>query len=94
MPKQLITTNSTGELVLRRYTRKFNGNTINPTNFDKAHLKAYLKGYQNFRHGYDEKGNPLWYQVQGRLYVEEIPLQVSTNNIETNNIETNAQQKD
>lgn len=77
MPKQLITTNSTGELVMRRFVRKFNGNTDKMSNFDKAHLKAYLKGYQNFRHGYDEKGNPLWFKVQGRLFVEEVPLQIN-----------------
>lgn len=82
MPKQLVTTNSIGELVLRRYVRKFNGNTVNMNNFDKKHLRAYLKGYQNFRHGYDNEGNPLWYKVQGMLYVEEIPLKTQENNAE------------
>jgi hypothetical protein len=78
MPKKLITTNSMGELVMRRFVRRFNGNTINGNNFDKAHLKAYLKGYQNFRYGYDNEGNPIWYKVQGRLFVEETPLQINT----------------
>ena len=78
MPKKVITTNSMGELVMRRFVRKFNGNTDKVSNFDKAHLKAYLKGYENFRYGYDNDGNPVWYKVQGKLFVEEIPLQINT----------------
>ena len=34
-----------------RKTRKFLGNTINPTSIEKAELKAYLKGKSNFTHG-------------------------------------------
>ena len=79
-----------GELVMRRFVRRFNGNTINGNNFDKAHLKAYLKGHQNFRHGYDNEGNPIWYKVQAMLYVEETPLKIQNNKTE----ETNVEQKD
>ena len=33
-------------------SRKFLGNTTNPTQFDKAHLKGYLKGNKYFRFGF------------------------------------------
>ena len=36
-----------------RQSRRFLGNTINPTAFDKAHLKAYLKGKKIFSFGFD-----------------------------------------
>jgi len=36
-----------------RQSRRFLGNTINPTAFDKAHLKAYLKGKEIFSFGFD-----------------------------------------
>lgn len=35
-----------------RKTRKFLGNTVNPSTFDKAELKAYLKGKKIFSHGF------------------------------------------
>ena len=36
-----------------RQSRRFLGNTINPNAFDKAHLKAYLKGKKIFSFGFD-----------------------------------------
>ena len=41
-----------------RQSRRFLGNTINPTAFDKAHLKAYLKGKKIFSFGFDPMAHP------------------------------------
>lgn len=34
-------------------------------NFENKHLKAYLKGHEKFRFGFDLKSKePLWYRVK------------------------------
>ena len=62
-----------------RVKRKFLGKVSNfenkeERNFEKAHLKAYLKGHTNFRHGFHEiKGlrMPKWHNVKQEIYVSE-----------------------
>jgi hypothetical protein len=31
--------------------------------FEKKHLKAYLKGHKQFRHGHELDGKPKWFRV-------------------------------
>lgn len=50
-----------------KISRRFLGNTTNPTSFDKAHLKGYLKGDKYFRHGFRTnqlgKREPVYHDV-------------------------------
>ena len=41
-----------------RKSRRFLGNTVNPSMFDKAHLKAYLKGKKIFSYGFNPLAEP------------------------------------
>lgn len=57
--------------------RKFKGKIDNFTNkaernFEKKHLKAYLKGDMYFFYGKDEFGNAVRYEVQQELVEPEI----------------------
>ena len=50
--------------------REFLGNLfpVKDKNFHKAHLTAYLKGWENFRHGFDNNGKANWFKVQKKEY--------------------------
>ena len=52
--------------------RKFNGKIDNfadklERRFQKAHLHAYLKGWELFRFGFNSEGKPNWYFVDQTL---------------------------
>lgn len=46
---------------MKKETRKFLGQFPPQSHFDKAHLKAYLKGFTHFFHGYryDSQNRPI-----------------------------------
>ena len=52
----------------RSIKRKFLGNILNPTAFDKKHLKAYLKGYTMFTFGKNLNGTIKSHMVEQELY--------------------------
>ncbi len=74
------TTNEKGELVIRKWSRKFLGEFPPQSNFDKAHLKAYLKGWVNFVYKKDKDGNPVYYKTQSRLFIDEQVINKAENN--------------
>ncbi len=50
-------------------SRSFGGKTENFTDkreraFEQKHLKAYLKGWERFRYGFDINGSPKWHTVK------------------------------
>jgi hypothetical protein len=74
MAKQIVTTNEKGEKVIRRFTRRFEGEFPPKSTFDKKMLKAYLKGQRRFSYKRDEQDNPVYYLVKQRMFVEEVPF--------------------
>ncbi len=40
-----------------------NFETKEERNFQKKHLRAYLKGNSHFRHGFDLKGKPIFFKT-------------------------------
>lgn len=54
---------------MKKQTRSFGGKIKDfesPAEkaFENKHLRAYLKGWQQFRHGFDERHNPIWHLVK------------------------------
>ena len=51
----------------KEITRKFLGELFpekKRRNFEKAHLKAYLKGQSHFRYGKTKEGQPAYFKVE------------------------------
>lgn len=53
-----------------KLSRRFLGEFLPKTNFDRAHLRAYLKGATQFRHGYTGtvKREPAYHEVKQEYF--------------------------
>lgn len=52
-------------------SRRFLGVFPPVTNFDKKHLKSYLKGYTSFTYGRSKYKEPIVHQVKQEYYIRE-----------------------
>ena len=56
----------------KRTSRRFLGVFPPQNNYDKKHLRAYIKGYTRFQYGIDAQGYPIYHNVLQEYYeVEE-----------------------